>query len=529
MFCERRRFELECERKWVTITLNHRVTRQRTRSNYVLWCLAIVLAHLPASGAQLMRGPYLQLGTPTSVVVRWRTDVNTDSRVRYGTDVNNLNRNVIDTIQTQEHEVAVSGLEPNTKYYYSIGGNTQTFGIGPGFFFVTSPTQAKPTRLWVLGDAGTQSFGQEAVRDAYYALTGTRHTDLWLMLGDNAYGSGTDFQYQRAVFEMYSDMLRTSVVWPTIGNHDTYWLDPNGAYPYLNIFSLPTAGQAGGTPSGTEKYYSFNYGNIHFVVLDSMSSDRSTNGPMCTWLATDLAENTNQWVFAYWHHPPYTKGSHDSDDPFGFDFELVEMRENVLPIVESFGVDLVLCGHSHSYERSFLLHGHYGFSWEFDAETMVLDRGSGRESETGSYEKQKTHGPGAVYVVAGSSGQTSGGALNHPAMFISLNQLGSLVLDVNGSRLDARFLSADGNVSDSFTLLKPGLRITSFHVTSGILTLTWTAETGRVYYIERTKSLGAPEWQVISPGIAGVGGTATWSTPLEPDSFLFYRVTDLSN
>jgi acid phosphatase type 7 len=509
------------------------MTRPWRRLKCALGCLAFALCHLTAQGAQLERGPYLQMGTPTSVIIRWRTDVNTDSRVRYGTDVNNLNRNVIDTIQTTEHEVAVGGLQPNTKYYYSIGGNTQTFGIGPDFFFVTSPAGRKPTRLWVLGDPGTQDFAQEAVRDSYYALARDRHTDLWLMLGDNAYSSGTDSQYQRAVFNVYPEMLRTSVLWPTIGNHDTYSFDPNGEYPYLNIFSLPTAGQAGGTPSGTEKYYSFNYGNIHFVVLDSMSSDRSSNGLMCAWLTADLAENTNQWLLAYWHHPPYTKGSHDSDDPFGFDFELVEMRENVLPILESFGVDLVLSGHSHSYERSFLLHGHYGFSWEFDSETMVLNNGSGRESETGGYQKGQEHGPGTVYVVAGSSGQTSGGELNHPAMFISLNQLGSLILDIDGPRLEARFLAANGAITDDFTMFKPGaprpLRITSFDVTAGVLTVRWTAEEGKTYYVERTKALESPEWEVISPGIPASGPTASWSTLIEPDAFLFYRVADFSN
>jgi acid phosphatase type 7 len=521
--------QLERQRKWVTMTLSHGMNCHWSRSKYGLWCVAMVVCQLTARGAQLTRGPYLQTGTPTSVVVRWRTDVNTDSQVRYGTNVNNLNRNVIDTIQTEEHEVAVSGLRPNTKYYYAIGGNTQTFAIGPDFFFVTSPTNARATRIWVLGDAGTQTFDQEAVRDSYYAFGAGRHTDLWLMLGDNAYGSGTDSQYQRGVFDMYPEILRTSVLWPTIGNHDTYSFDVNGEYPYLKIFSLPTAGQAGGTPSGTEKYYSFNYGTIHFVVLDSMTSDRSSQGLMCSWLATDLTENTNQWVLAFWHHPPYTKGSHDSDDPFGFDFELVEMRENVLPILESFGVDLVLCGHSHSYERSFFLHGHYGFSWEFDAETMVLDPGSGREFETGGYEKEQEHGPGTVYVVAGSSGQTSGGALNHPAMFISLDQLGSLVLDVNGTRLDAGFLAADGTITDSFTLLKPGLRIRSFNVTAGMMTLTWSAEPGKTYYVERTKSLETPEWEIISPAIRAAGPTASWSSLIEPDQSLFYRVADFSN
>ena len=79
---------------------------------------------------------------------------------------------------------------------------------------------------------------------------------------------------------------------------------------------------------------------------------------MLTWLEADLAANTNEWLIAFWHHPPYSKGSHDSD----WEMELIQMRENALPLLESYGVDLVLSGHSHCYERSYFLDGHYGRS-----------------------------------------------------------------------------------------------------------------------------------------------------------------------
>jgi hypothetical protein len=175
---------------------------------------------------------------------------------------------------------------------------------------------------------------------------------------------------------------------------------------------------------------------------------------MLTWLQNDLASTSQPWVIAYFHHPPYSKGSHDSD----VDVELKEMRQNALPILENAGVDLVLSGHSHSYERSFLIDGHYGTSGTFTS-SMKKNGGSGREDGTGAYRKD-TYGmaahEGAVYAVAGSSGQTSGGLLNHPAMFISLNSLGSMVLDVNGNRLDATFLDQAGVKRDYFTILKGG-------------------------------------------------------------------------
>jgi hypothetical protein len=90
---------------------------------------------------------------------------------------------------------------------------------------------------------------------------------------------------------------------------------------------------------------------------------------------------------------------------------------------------------------------------------MILDGGDGRPLGNGSYEKP-TLGPapheGAVYIVAGSSGQTSGGSLNHPAMYTSLNQLGSVVLDIDRNVLDLQFLDANSGTPDSFRLVKGG-------------------------------------------------------------------------
>ncbi len=409
----------------------------------------------PALAQTVTRGPYLQQGTSNSVIVRWRTDTATNSRARFGTVQGSLTLSADNATSTTEHEVKVMGLSADTKYYYSIGTTAQTLaGNDANHFFVTSPNPgtAKATRLWVIGDAGTNTGSQKAVRDAYISFTGTRHTDIWLMLGDNAYSDGTDAEYQAAVFGAtngYPAMLRNSVVWPTLGNHDGHSTTAGGTGPYYSIFTLPKSGEAGGLPSGTEAYYSFDYGNIHFICLDSYQQSRSVGGPMHTWCKNDALATTRDWIIAFWHHPPYSKGSHNSDTSG----DMTDMRKNFNSILEDAGVDLVLGGHSHSYERSFLLDGHYGTSSTLTS-AMKKDGGSGRDPNP--YQKSGGTQPheGAVYAVAGSSGKTSGGTLNHPAMFISLNQLGSMVLDINGTRLDARFLRSDGSTGDSFTITK---------------------------------------------------------------------------
>jgi hypothetical protein len=409
-----------------------------------------------STSASVTRGPYLQMGTSTSAVVRWRTDLANGSRVRYGLAPASLTGIADGAAGTTEHSVTVSGLSPDTTYYYSVGTSTETLAGGDAsHFFRTHPFAGTSvsTRVWAIGDSGTANASAQAVRDAYVSFAGSRATDVWLMLGDNAYSNGTDTEYQAAVFDMYPAILKQAFLWPTIGNHDTASsTNPPPSLPYYQMFTLPTAGEAGGMASGTEDYYSFDRGSIHFVCLDSMTSDRSPNAAMLTWLRNDLAATAQDWVIAYWHHPPYSKGSHNSDT----ETQLIEMRQNVLPVLEDYGVDLVLTGHSHSYERSYLLDGHYGTSSTLTS-AMVKDSGSGRPSETGAYSKPSSglapH-EGAVFAVAGSSGQASGGLLNHPAMFISLNQLGSMVLDIDGGRLDAKFLRETGAVDDSFTIVK---------------------------------------------------------------------------
>ncbi|WP_310461269.1 Ig-like domain-containing protein [Sphaerotilus sp.] len=409
-----------------------------------------------AGSVAITRGPYLQIGTPGGVQLRWRTNAASDGVVRYGTALTALTSVAVEaTTGTMEHAVNLSGLAANTRYYYSVGTSAATLAAASDTqYFMTSPPSGtgRSTRVWVIGDAGTGNTAQTAVRNAYEAYTGTRHTDLWLQLGDNVYETGTDAEYQSRMFDVYQGMLRKSVTWPTIGNHDTAGATTvSSSLPYFNVFSFPTQGQAGGVASGTKSYYAFDFGNIHFICLDSMTSSRAPGSAMLTWLQSDLAANTKAWTIAYWHHPPYSKGPADSD----IDTPLIEMRTNVLPILEAYGVDLVLSGHSHVYERSYLIDSHYGLSSTLTT-AMKKNGGSGRPAETGAYRKPLGSVPhqGAVYSVVGSSGGADTGPLNHPAMFISLSVAGSMVLDIDGAQMNATFLSDTGAVRDSFTMIK---------------------------------------------------------------------------
>ena len=445
---------------------SHALTAVAVDSNNVSATSPVMTIAVVAGAGALTRGPYLQKAAPTQMTIRWRNTLYDQGRVRFGSTAGNLDQTADEStapLLQFDHVVTLTGLTPNTTYYYSVGSGADTLTGGPDYTFTTPPIAgtATNTRIWVLGDAGSSgstalpTVAQTGVRDAFYTWTGARTPDLVLQLGDNAYESGTDAEFQKGVFNIYPAMLSKTPFWSCLGNHETaHATAPSSGYAYFDIYTLPKTGECGGVASGTEHYYSFDYGNIHFICLDSMTANRSPTGAMAVWLQSDLASTTATWIICFFHHPPYTKGSHNSDT----ETELIQMRTNILPILEAGGVDLVLAGHSHCYERSFLLDGHYGLSGTLTP-AMKKNAGNGRIGGTGPYLKPLT-GPrdhfGAVYAVAGSAGKISGGSLNHPAHFISLSNLGSLVLDVNGTRLDATFLRENSTTPDTFTIIKQG-------------------------------------------------------------------------
>jgi predicted phosphodiesterase len=418
----------------------------------VFSCILLVWLTASASAVEVIRGPYLQMGTATELTIRWRTDVPVPSVIEFGVVPGALDRSLSDQGARTSHELRLDQLTPGARFWYAIGdGESIIEGGDSGTWFQTPSAvgEPDPLKIWVLGDSGLPGEDQDAVRDAYFARHGNA-PDLVLMLGDNAYEDGTDAQYQAGLFDPYAGVLRHSVLWPARGNHDESHAGDDD--DYFDFFTLPTAGECGGAASGTESWFSFDVGNVHFICFDSYLGDLTDPSEMLDWMAADLAANSMEWTIAFTHYSPYTKGSHDSD----LKWHSALLREQFLPVLEAGGVDLVLTGHSHGYERSYLLDGHYGDSTTFSA-AHVLDDGDGYRYGNGEYHKP-SHGPapheGAVYVVAGSASRTHAGTFDHPAMFRGARSLGSLALTVEGSTLEAEFITPTGYVSDRFAIVK---------------------------------------------------------------------------
>jgi hypothetical protein len=406
---------------------------------------------------ELDREPYLQQLSSESVVVVWRGTTTHAGTVFYGTDSANLS-NEVQSSEGLQHEVLLSGLAPNTEYTYRIVSGSETLSLEPVYTFNTAPPvgDRAPFQMWIVGDSGTGGGAQYSVKEAMKAVVGSSLPDLYLHVGDMAYGDGTDSEFTSRFFLPYQELLSSIPVFTAIGNHEGHSsTSSTQSGPYFEAYVLPTQGEIGGLASGTEAYYSFDYANAHFVVLDSHQSSRKPGDAMLTWLEADLAATEQEWLVAFWHHPPYTKGSHDSD----FEIQHIEMRENALPILESGGVDIVFGGHSHIYERSFLLNGAY----ETPSTTNgIVDPGNGDPASSGAYEKLAGTQPngGAVYVVAGHGGTSVRGDGDHPLMAFSEVENGSVLVDVHENRLSLRNVRVDGIVTDRATLIKgEGLQV----------------------------------------------------------------------
>ncbi len=432
----------------------------------------------------ITRGPYLQRVTPTGITVRWRTDVATDSRVRYGA---NLSQQAVDNRLTTEHSVVLTGLQSATRYAYAVGTTKADLSSAndASFSFKTAPAFGSngPVRVWALGDFGTPGTRQEQAYSSFKAATKTQPADAWIWLGDNAYSSGKDDEFQRYVFDTYAETLRSLPFFPAPGNHD-YHDDVNDFnVPYYALTTQPANGESGGISSKSTSYYSVDYGPLHLVSLDSFGNFPGqgrifdTTSTQIEWLKRDLTANRDAgtkrpWTIVYFHHPPYTQGSRNSDT----EQDLILNRARLTPIFERYDVDLVLSGHSHIYERTYQMRNHRSLSTTFDKKTMATDTSTGRYDGSANSCPIVRQNGSLIYIVNGSGGAATGRAPNYPhkAMIYSYTEEGgSMLIDAAENRLDAQWVGASG-VKDRFTLVKNVNRRQNITVEYGD-TLTLTA------------------------------------------------------
>jgi len=211
-------------------------------------------------------------------------------------------------------------LEPTHLYCYQVfAGETALTELAP---LATAAAPSKETIKFIgLGDTGTGGAAQIAIGKWIAA----QPFDFMLFFGDIAYESGTPAQLQHKFFQIYRDILRYVPTYPTLGNHERR---TRQGRPYLEAFVLPEP----------ERYYSFDWGNVHFVAIDTTQRDTK----QLTWLDEDLGKNKLPWVIVFGHHPMYTNSLRGPQ---------LWIRKAFSKILTDHKVDLVITGHEHQYER----------------------------------------------------------------------------------------------------------------------------------------------------------------------------------
>jgi len=272
-----------------------------------------------------LKGPYLQRVTPESIVIMWETETASDSRVDYWTETDAYY--VEDTTLVTIHEMQLTGLAPDTTYYYTVTSEGQTTAINT---FATAPAAERSFRFVVYGDTRSQPDEHAAVIDGII----NSGPELVLHTGDIVANGRNYDDWGPQFFDPAYNLMINTLVLPILGNHE---YNGTGQLWFFDFFSLP----------GNEQWYAFTYGGVRFIGLNTMA-DYSAGSAQYNWLETELQSSeyiSATWHIVYLHHPPYTASSGHSDD--------TNVQTHLVPLFEQYGVDMVFGGHTHAYERYF--------------------------------------------------------------------------------------------------------------------------------------------------------------------------------
>jgi hypothetical protein len=146
----------------------------------IIYCLVFFSSSVFSQ--QVIRGPYMQKVTDNSIIIKWRTDVATNSRVLFGIDESSLTNDVTLQNNVTDHTVQLSGLSALTEYYYAVGNSAQILSGPQNHRFRTHPLngESAPVRVWAIGDFGKGNTEQVEVKNSYETYSDTVETNVWI-------------------------------------------------------------------------------------------------------------------------------------------------------------------------------------------------------------------------------------------------------------------------------------------------------------------------------------------------------------
>jgi len=332
---------------------HHRGRAVRASVSIMAACLSLALVHIAEAAPKYLRLSYVG-DTTTAMSITWNTDADAPTEVRYGTASGALGSTASGTsFQANAglgwvHEVTLSGLQPNTKYYYVAGSATD------GYFaensFTTGPVQQetcgkfrfvflgdnRPDPTFGGGENWPQILGQAALHQPAFVLNGG---DLVI--------DGDQIDQWHDFLGWTTTVAATVPFMPSMGNHDNGPGEGDGAN-YNQLFALPRSTGVHG--SGTEDYYYFTYGNAIFAALstEGFKGGSIAFGDQASWLDEVLTNNPRKWKFVFYHKPTY---SHEA--LFSISHAPNEEGQNAafVAVIDKHHVDAVFTSHNHWYER----------------------------------------------------------------------------------------------------------------------------------------------------------------------------------
>ncbi len=290
------------------------------------------------------RGPIISKVTNDSLVIFWRTDVATDAEVEYGLSDSNLDQSTVNSTLDTDHRILLSGLDPDTKYYYRVTSDSLESEI---YHFRTAPLTMDTFKLAVIGDNRPDT-GDEPVQPTVFKtlmdMIILEEPHLVIMTGDFVYRVNNELESDLLAWEYLTNVTdklgHYAPILTVIGNHDT------GAHTgtiraqyYLDAFELYNE------PS---LYYSFDYAGAHFTCLNSeeYGLEGRITGDQYDWLVSDL-ESTSQPLKIVVAHRPLYPCNH-----IGSSMDVNEAERDALQqLFEENNVTLFLAGHDHLFNR----------------------------------------------------------------------------------------------------------------------------------------------------------------------------------
>ncbi len=288
--------------------------------------------------------PYLQSAEETGMTIKWETLYPTYGYVEYGVG-EKLDRKTIEEANPNLiHELILVGLEPDETYNYRVViGNISS----PISSFKTKPDKNKPFKFIVYGDNRTRPKIHENVSKQIAA----EKSDFVINVGDVVSRGEVLAQWIDEYFLPIRHFSSTTPTYISIGNHEYggFWKERK-VPPFEKYVSHPVS-----TVGSTEYYFSFDYANAHFIILDPNEGEAGDDGSIISpesqqynWFIQDLkeAQTKSDWIFVIMHEPPYSEcwsgGYYDGEVP---------LRKYIVPIIEANSVSIVFAGHTHDYER----------------------------------------------------------------------------------------------------------------------------------------------------------------------------------